>query len=167
MDHLLHQLDQGSVLTKLFSKGKPEKRSFHLRRETQQLIWILPVSGRTQLEGAIDLRVVKEVRIGKGGKLFDKWSDDVRKVDPRQCFVILYGSTFRLKTVSCCGTSLSCFPSIIFCLLCLPSCGLLLQHTAIPVYRSYSLVDFLPLYFLPSKKKQPPHRRNAKTGSVP
>lgn len=104
MDHLLQQLEQGSVLTKLFAKGKPEKRSFQLKRMTEQLVWSLPVAGRSQVEGCIDVRLIREVRIGKTGKLFDKWQDEAKKFDSRQCFLILFGSTFRLKSVSCCGT---------------------------------------------------------------
>ena len=106
MEQLLHQLDsQGSVLTKLFPRGKPEKRSFHLRCETHQLVWYLPVAGRQQLEGFVELRSVKEVRIGKVGKLFDKWHEDTRKFDARQCFSVYYGHAFRLKTISCCVSS--------------------------------------------------------------
>ena len=51
----------------------------------------------------VDLRDVKEVRPGKISKDFDKWPDELKKVDQQTCFVIFYGKEFRLKTVSVAG----------------------------------------------------------------
>lgn len=51
----------------------------------------------------VDLRQVKEVRIGKNSKAFEKWPDEARKYLPYECFLVLYGSTFTLKTLSCVG----------------------------------------------------------------
>lgn len=58
---------------------------------------------------SVDLREVKEVRLGRNSKIFDKWPEDARKWDPAQCFVIFYGNTFRLKTLSCVGECLLYF----------------------------------------------------------
>ena len=51
----------------------------------------------------VDLRDVKEVRPGRISKDFDKWPDELKKMDPATCFVIFYGKDFRLKTVSVAG----------------------------------------------------------------
>src|SRR5690348_3114149 len=93
----------GSVLTKFYPKGKPEKRSFFIRRETRQLIWCVPLAGKNQVEGFVDFREIKEIRIGRCSKIFERWQEDAKKWETGQCFVILYGNTFRLKTVSCVG----------------------------------------------------------------
>lgn len=49
----------------------------------------------------MDLRQVKEVRPGKNSKDFDRWADETRKYQSSECFVILYGRKFTLKTLSC------------------------------------------------------------------
>lgn len=51
----------------------------------------------------MDLREVREIRIGKSSKEFDKWSDEIGGTDNNLCFVLMYGSDFRLKTVSVLG----------------------------------------------------------------
>ncbi len=103
MEQIVHRLEQGSVLTKFYNKGKPERKTFFVKLETRQLVWT--VSGKTAVEGCIHLREVKEVRIGPISKIFDKWHEEesVRKWDRGQCLSLLYGNTFRLKTLSCVG----------------------------------------------------------------
>lgn len=49
------------------------------------------------------MREVKEIRLGKFSKDFDKWSDESRKIDDVRCFVIYYGSEFKLKVFSVAG----------------------------------------------------------------
>lgn len=49
------------------------------------------------------LREVKEIRPGKISRDFDKWPDDAKKADGRMCFVVFYGSDFKLKTLSVVG----------------------------------------------------------------
>lgn len=51
----------------------------------------------------VDIREVKEIRIGKNSKDFEKWPEDAKKVDNLRCFVVYYGSEFRLKTLSISG----------------------------------------------------------------
>lgn len=43
---------------------------------------------------------MKEIRIGKQSKDFEKWPEDAKKMDNCRCFVVYYGSEFRLKTLS-------------------------------------------------------------------
>lgn len=102
IEQIIRRLEQGSVLTKLYPKRKPEKRSFCVKRESRQLVWDVPIAGK-KFEGVVDFREIKEVRIGRCSKIFERWQDDAKKWEAGRCFVILYGSTFRLKTVSCVG----------------------------------------------------------------
>ncbi|RWS14774.1 1-phosphatidylinositol 4:5-bisphosphate phosphodiesterase gamma-1-like protein [Dinothrombium tinctorium] len=105
MEQIIRRLEQGSVLTKFYPKGRPEKRTFCIKRETRQLIWKRPVAGKQIVDSFIDLREVKEVRIGMCSKVFERWQEEAKKWEPSQCFVILYGSSFKLKNVSCAAMS--------------------------------------------------------------
>lgn len=49
------------------------------------------------------MREVKEIRLGKFSKDFDKWPDESKKIDNLRCFVIFYGSEFKLKVFSVSG----------------------------------------------------------------
>lgn len=51
----------------------------------------------------VDLREVKEVRLGKSSKDFDRWAEDARRFDTTRCYVVYYGSEFCLKTLSIAG----------------------------------------------------------------
>lgn len=72
-----------------------------------QLIWSSAnnTNTRSNYEGALELREVKEVRLGKNSKEFEKWSDDARMVDATKCFVVFYGSEFKLRSLSVVGES--------------------------------------------------------------
>lgn len=102
VEQLLLRLEQGSLLVKFHSKGKPEKRTFALRGDSGQLVCLKPSAG---VETSVSLFEVREVRTGRCSKVFEKWADDARKYDNAQCFVVLYGSAFRLKSLSCVGES--------------------------------------------------------------
>ena len=104
MEQLLHQFEEnGSLLSKLYAKNKPEKRIFHIKRKTLQIMWFhATTSDRNQaIERPVDVRDIKEIRSGNKGKLFEKWSDF--KTKPENCFTILYGDSFRLKSLSLVG----------------------------------------------------------------
>ncbi len=49
------------------------------------------------------MREVKEIRLGKYSKNFDKWPEESKKHDSMRCFVIFYGSEFKLKVFSVAG----------------------------------------------------------------
>ncbi len=52
----------------------------------------------------VDLREVREIRLGKSSRDFERWKDEAGlRCDPGLCFVLLYGSDFRLKTLSLAG----------------------------------------------------------------
>lgn len=106
MEQIIRRLEQGSILTKFYQKGKPERRNFFIKLDTRQIIWQRPIAGKNVLEGSVDLREVKEIRIGPSSKIFERWHEDTKKWESGQCFVVLYGTVFRLKTLSCVGKNI-------------------------------------------------------------
>ncbi|RWS31552.1 phospholipase C gamma-like protein, partial [Leptotrombidium deliense] len=74
-------------------------------RETRQLIWKRPVAGKHVVDSFVDLREVKEVRTGIHHKICERWQEECKKWESSQCFVILYGSSFKLKHISCAAMS--------------------------------------------------------------
>ncbi|XP_058879019.1 1-phosphatidylinositol 4,5-bisphosphate phosphodiesterase gamma-1-like isoform X1 [Acipenser ruthenus] len=96
---VLRSLDMGTVMTLFYQKKsqRPEKRTFQVKQETRQIIWS---RNRDKIEGEIDIREIKEIRLGKSSRDFDRYPEEVRKLDSSQCFIILYGMEFRLKTLS-------------------------------------------------------------------
>lgn len=46
------------------------------------------------------MREIKEIRVGKNSKEFDKWPDEARRHDLKACFVVMYGSEFKLKSLA-------------------------------------------------------------------
>lgn len=62
----------------------------------------------------VDIREIKEVREGIGSKDFERQPEELRKLDQFCCFVIYYGTEFKLKTLSVAGehthTHTSLFP---------------------------------------------------------
>ncbi|XP_077982282.1 1-phosphatidylinositol 4,5-bisphosphate phosphodiesterase gamma-1-like [Glandiceps talaboti] len=102
LNELLRKLELGTVLTKFFPKKRPEKRTFQVKLETRQIIWSR-VLGRP--EGAADIREIQEIRSGKNSRDFERWPEDIRKIDSSCCFVVYYGNEFRLKTLCCAAIS--------------------------------------------------------------
>ncbi|XP_041100507.1 1-phosphatidylinositol 4,5-bisphosphate phosphodiesterase gamma-1-like isoform X2 [Polyodon spathula] len=96
---VLRSLDIGTVMTLFYQKKsqRPERRTFQVKQETRQIIWS---RNRDKIEGEIDIREIKEIRLGKSSRDFDRYPEEVRKLDSSQCFIILYGMEFRLKTLS-------------------------------------------------------------------
>lgn len=101
MEQTICMLERGTIITKLFSKHRPEKKKLILVRETRQLLWSSVNSNtRTDFEGSLDLREVKEIRVGKNSKEFRNFAEETKKFETGKCFVVLYGSSFKLKTFS-------------------------------------------------------------------
>lgn len=102
---LCRSLEVGTVMTLYYSKKsqKPERRTFQVKLETRQLIWS---RGADKVEGAVDIREIKEIRVGKNSRDFDRYLEDATvRLETDHCFVILYGTEFRLKTLSLQATS--------------------------------------------------------------
>uniref|UniRef100_A0A182SGK4 Phosphoinositide phospholipase C n=1 Tax=Anopheles maculatus TaxID=74869 RepID=A0A182SGK4_9DIPT len=101
MEQIICQLERGTLIQKFYPRKRPEKKTLMLRRETRQIIWSsVQTNGRSNYEGSLELREVKEVRLGKKSKDFEKWPEEAKKSEPRKCFVILHGNDFKLRTVS-------------------------------------------------------------------
>lgn len=106
-EQICNFLERGTLITKFYLKKRPEKRCLSLRRETRQIL-VNPISAtgssnsqssaRNNYEFALDLREVREIRFGKNSKDFDR--EEGKKIEQQKCFVICYGSEFKLKTFS-------------------------------------------------------------------
>jgi len=96
----IRKLEYGLIFNKLDYKGKSERRLFTIQLDLNRIVWI---SGKEEVKGTINLKDIKEIRLGKYSKTFDKWGEEIKKCDPDQLFAILYGKKFRLKELMCIG----------------------------------------------------------------
>uniref|UniRef100_A0A7N6BRH9 1-phosphatidylinositol 4,5-bisphosphate phosphodiesterase gamma n=1 Tax=Anabas testudineus TaxID=64144 RepID=A0A7N6BRH9_ANATE len=105
MNNLYRDLELGTVLTLFYSKKsqRPERRTFQVKLETRTIIW---TRGTDKIEGEIDIREIKEIRPGQKSRDFERYVEDsAARLDQAHCFVILYGTEFRLKSLSLAATS--------------------------------------------------------------
>ncbi|XP_062715033.1 1-phosphatidylinositol 4,5-bisphosphate phosphodiesterase gamma-1 isoform X2 [Aedes albopictus] len=101
MEQIICSLERGTLIQKFYPRRKPEKKTLMLRRETRQVTWSSPSqNSRANFEDALELREVKEVRLGKSSKDFEKWPEETKKIELRKCFVVFYGSEFKLRSLS-------------------------------------------------------------------
>lgn len=52
MEHIICQLERGTVVTKFFQRKHPERRTLSVKRETRQVVWFKPMTRRNVYEGA-------------------------------------------------------------------------------------------------------------------
>uniref|UniRef100_A0A8C2GI87 Phosphoinositide phospholipase C n=1 Tax=Cyprinus carpio TaxID=7962 RepID=A0A8C2GI87_CYPCA len=100
VNNLYRDLELGTVLTLFYSKKsqRPERRTFQVKLETRQIIW---TRGTDKIEGEIDIREIKEIRMGQKSRDFERYVEDsTARPEQAHCFVILYGTEFRLKALS-------------------------------------------------------------------
>uniref|UniRef100_A0A3Q3B6R5 1-phosphatidylinositol 4,5-bisphosphate phosphodiesterase gamma n=1 Tax=Kryptolebias marmoratus TaxID=37003 RepID=A0A3Q3B6R5_KRYMA len=105
MNNLYRDLELGTVLTLYYSKKsqRSERRTFQVKLETRTIIW---TRSTEKIEGEIDIREIKEIRSGQKSRDFSHGGDDSSpRVDSSLCFVILYGTEFRLKSLSLAATT--------------------------------------------------------------
>ncbi|XP_050292853.1 1-phosphatidylinositol 4,5-bisphosphate phosphodiesterase gamma-1 isoform X2 [Anthonomus grandis grandis] len=102
MEQIISLLERGTLVTKFSWRKKPESKTLAIRRETRQLIWTRPTTStcKPNYEGTIDLAEIKEVRLGKNSKDFEKWPDEAKLKESKKCFVVFYGSEFKLRVLS-------------------------------------------------------------------
>uniref|UniRef100_A0A672U602 Phosphoinositide phospholipase C n=1 Tax=Strigops habroptila TaxID=2489341 RepID=A0A672U602_STRHB len=103
---LCRSLEVGTVMTLFYSKKsqRPERKTFQVKLETRQVTWS---RGSDKIEGAVDIREIKEIRPGRNSRDFDRYQEDpCFRPDHSHCFVVLYGTEFRLKTLSLQGKAL-------------------------------------------------------------
>lgn len=106
-DQLISYTERGSTVFKFYPRKRPERRTLLVRRETHQVIWLRTGAPQRQpYEGALDIRHVKEVRIGKTSKEFERWPEETKRLESSKCFTIYYGTEFKLRSVSFAGESL-------------------------------------------------------------
>ncbi|XP_077301392.1 small wing phospholipase C gamma 1 [Arctopsyche grandis] len=101
MEQIIAQLERGTLVTKFYPRKRPERKTLSIRRETYQLMWSRSLQPQQHsYEGCLELREIKEMRVGKVSKDFERWPDDLKKVENMKCFVIFYGPEFKLRTLS-------------------------------------------------------------------
>lgn len=98
-------LQRGSSLVRCHRKARPERRMFYVILEAGEIVWTKQVLAQSALdwnniEGRIDLRLIKEVRCGKSS-LFDISDENSNKCNDQLYFTILYGDKFVLKELAC------------------------------------------------------------------
>lgn len=104
-DQLISYIEQGTNVLKFFPRKRPERRMLSVRRETLQVLWArFNMPQRQAFEGALDIRCIKEVRLGKCAKDFERWIDESKRLETSKCFTIFYGSEFKLRSASFAGT---------------------------------------------------------------
>ncbi|CAB1437990.1 unnamed protein product [Pleuronectes platessa] len=96
---ILHSLERGTVMTVFYQKKsqRPERRTFQIKQDTRQIVWS---RNPDKVEGEIDMREIRELRLGKGSRDFERYPEEARKLDSAHCFIVLYGLEFRLRTLS-------------------------------------------------------------------
>uniref|UniRef100_A0AAX7VVP0 Phosphoinositide phospholipase C n=1 Tax=Astatotilapia calliptera TaxID=8154 RepID=A0AAX7VVP0_ASTCA len=99
---ILHSLEMGTVMTIFYQKKsqRPERRTFQIRQDTRQIVWS---RNPDKIEGEIDIREIRELRLGKGSRDFERYPEEARKLDSTHCFIVLYGLEFRLRSLSVAG----------------------------------------------------------------
>uniref|UniRef100_A0A669BPH4 Phosphoinositide phospholipase C n=1 Tax=Oreochromis niloticus TaxID=8128 RepID=A0A669BPH4_ORENI len=109
---ILHSLEMGTVMTIFYQKKsqRPERRTFQIRQDTRQIVWS---RNPDKIEGEIDIREIRELRLGKGSRDFERYPEEARKLDSTHCFIVLYGLEFRLRTLSVAGQCVFFF--LFFC----------------------------------------------------
>ncbi|KAJ8929429.1 hypothetical protein NQ314_017878 [Rhamnusium bicolor] len=101
MEQIISQLERGTLVTKFSWRKKAERKTLAIRRETRQITWSRPATAtKSTFDGAVDWGEIKEVRLGKNSKDFDKWPEDSKKIENSRCFVVFYGKEFKLRVLS-------------------------------------------------------------------
>ncbi|KPJ09210.1 1-phosphatidylinositol-4,5-bisphosphate phosphodiesterase gamma-1 [Papilio machaon] len=100
-DQLISYLERGSPVLKFYPRKRPERRTLSVRRETHQIIIFRNgTPQRHTFEGTLDIRDIKEVRVGKSSKDFERWPEETKRIENSKCFTIYYGTEFKLRSVS-------------------------------------------------------------------
>lgn len=51
----------------------------------------------------VEMREVHEIRIGKNYKDFERWPEETKRIENLRCFIVFYGSEFKIKSLSIAG----------------------------------------------------------------
>ena len=52
MEHIICQLERGTVVTKFFQRKHPERRTMSVKKETRQVVWFKPMGRPNVYEGS-------------------------------------------------------------------------------------------------------------------
>lgn len=103
-DQLISYIERGFSVLKFYPRKRPERRQLTVRRETHQIIWSRSSAPKRQdYEGSLDIRDIKEVRVGKSAKDFERWPEELKRLEASTCFTVFYGSEFKLRSASFAG----------------------------------------------------------------
>lgn len=92
-------LETGTSVKRFYShKRRPDTGKLYIRRETNHIVWVAP--GTPEEEIITSLSEIKEVRRGKGSKDFTSWKNEATSCPESFCFIALYGTDFKLKSLS-------------------------------------------------------------------
>ncbi|KAK9500321.1 hypothetical protein O3M35_001604 [Rhynocoris fuscipes] len=123
MEQIISQLERGTIVTRFFPRKRPERKTLMIKRETRQIAWarshttkaydgtseyislfslleLNDCSVGTYFRMEIEMREVKEIRPGRSSKDFERWPEEAKRMENQRCFVIIYGSEFKLKSLS-------------------------------------------------------------------
>lgn len=89
----------GMPLTRVFIKSRPQTADFRYKEESG--LWVWRVAGQVAYADSVDMREVREVRLGLKSKEFEKNAS----YKPDMALVVLFGNEFRLKTLSLVASS--------------------------------------------------------------
>ena len=94
-------LEMGTLMTQ-YKKGVGNEKLFHLDLSRFKICWHRPgssVVGGTDEGGSLCVEDIKHIRCGLDSKDFQSVA---RKMDSTECCLVIdYGTSFRLKTLSC------------------------------------------------------------------
>uniref|UniRef100_A0A671WIZ3 1-phosphatidylinositol 4,5-bisphosphate phosphodiesterase gamma n=1 Tax=Sparus aurata TaxID=8175 RepID=A0A671WIZ3_SPAAU len=109
---LARRLEMGTVMTVFYQKKsqRPERRTFQIKQDMRQIVWS---RNPDKMEGELDIREIRELRLGKGSRDFERYPEEARKLDTAHCFIVLYGLEFRLRTLSLAGQCVYTFFTVL------------------------------------------------------
>ncbi|KAM6946218.1 1-phosphatidylinositol 4,5-bisphosphate phosphodiesterase gamma-2 [Aplochiton taeniatus] len=88
-------LEMGVVMTVF--RQRQERLSVQVIMETRQVAWTRTAD---KTDGVLDLLEIREIRLGKNSKDFERFKSMTKQHDDSTCFTIFYGSQFVLNTLS-------------------------------------------------------------------
>ncbi|XP_055327371.1 1-phosphatidylinositol 4,5-bisphosphate phosphodiesterase gamma-2-like [Paramacrobiotus metropolitanus] len=93
----LQSLESGTPLESHFSGKRPQTGVLRLNRQTHQILWI---PGEPRGRRTVNLHSIREVRNNRTFKDFEKSEDGQVHMQPQNYFVIFYGDSFVLSSLS-------------------------------------------------------------------
>ncbi|CAL4239030.1 unnamed protein product [Meganyctiphanes norvegica] len=100
-----HYIEDGTSVKRFYShRHRPDNGKLSIRRETSQIVWEGP--GPSE-EIITSLSEIKEIRRGKSSKDFNSWKSEAKTHNESVCFIVYFGTDFKLKSLSIAGLFIS------------------------------------------------------------